>query len=169
MARQGGAVRAGRAVAAVLGALAFVLATASLASAGSMADNDGDGYSQATGDCNDADPGSHPGAFDIPGDTIDQNCDTNDAMRAQTEITKSPKRKTTKRRPRFEFGAIPGDYTPVTFECLLDGTEVVPCESPLKLPKQAYGKHTFEVWAIDNAGYEDLTREERRFKVIRRR
>lgn len=39
-------------------------------------DRDGDGYSPlfGFGDCDDGDPGLNPGAVDLPGDGIDQNC-----------------------------------------------------------------------------------------------
>ena len=37
-------------------------------------DTDQDGYTTAQGDCNDSDPAVHPGAEEICGDGIDQNC-----------------------------------------------------------------------------------------------
>jgi len=38
------------------------------------ADNDGDGFTQSQGDCNDSDDSVYPGAVDICGDGIDQDC-----------------------------------------------------------------------------------------------
>lgn len=38
------------------------------------ADHDGDGYSIAQGDCNDCDPNVNPGAYDVPGNGVDEDC-----------------------------------------------------------------------------------------------
>jgi len=38
-------------------------------------DQDGDGFTVAQGDCNDCDPNANPGAYDVPGDKIDEDCD----------------------------------------------------------------------------------------------
>ncbi len=43
-------------------------------------DDDGDGYTDLQGDCNDADNAIYPGATEICGDGIDQNCDGVDAI-----------------------------------------------------------------------------------------
>lgn len=42
-------------------------------------DHDGAGSSFGGGDCDEGDPRRHPGAFDVPGDGIDQDCDGHDA------------------------------------------------------------------------------------------
>jgi Putative metal-binding motif len=38
-------------------------------------DHDGDGFASTDGDCDDCDPDINPGAFDVPADGIDQDCD----------------------------------------------------------------------------------------------
>ena len=43
-----------------------------------MMDADGDGYTEADGDCNDSDPEIHPNATETPNDSVDSNCDGED-------------------------------------------------------------------------------------------
>ncbi|PID73129.1 MAG: hypothetical protein CSB33_05340 [Desulfobacterales bacterium] len=47
-------------------------------------DNDGDGYTEKQGDCNDGDASFHPGAEEICGDGMDQDCDGEDATCPRT-------------------------------------------------------------------------------------
>ena len=42
------------------------------------ADDDGDGYSEADGDCNDDNEDIHPEAEETPGDEVDSNCNGDD-------------------------------------------------------------------------------------------
>jgi RHS repeat-associated protein len=43
-------------------------------------DSDGDGFTGNEGDCNDTDPTIHPGAEDVPGNGIDENCNGADSI-----------------------------------------------------------------------------------------
>jgi hypothetical protein len=49
-----------------------------VADTGRFEDDDGDGWTEAEGDCNDADATIHPDAVETAGDAIDSNCDGRD-------------------------------------------------------------------------------------------
>ena len=55
-----------------------------------MNDVDGDGFTVEDGDCDDNDSSSFPGAEDIPGDGIDQDCDGTDAVPDNPELAALP-------------------------------------------------------------------------------
>ena len=50
-------------------------------------DMDGDGYSLMEGDCDDSDASVYPGAFDIPQDGVDNDCDGVDAVATEDTCT----------------------------------------------------------------------------------
>jgi len=54
------------------------LSTAVLSDLG--ADDDGDGFTETEGDCDDFDDGIYPGAEDLVGDGVDHNCDGSDGV-----------------------------------------------------------------------------------------
>jgi RHS repeat-associated protein len=53
-------------------------------------DDDGDGFTENEGDCDDGDGGVHPGATDVPDDGVDQDCDGADAPRPIVELVIEP-------------------------------------------------------------------------------
>ena len=71
----------------------------------------------------------------------------------ETAIDMAPKKKTRKRKARFEFSS---DEAGASFECGLDGTGFTPCVSPFK-KKVKRRRHSFEVRAIDRTGNADPT------------
>ncbi len=80
-----------------------------------------------------------------------------------TQITKSPKKKTTKRKARFEFTSTEAGSS---FTCTLD-RKTSACTSPFT-KKVKTGKHRFEVAASDAAGNKDETAATFKWKVRRR-
>jgi len=53
------------------------------------ADDDGDGFTELAGDCDDFDDAIHPGAADTVGDGIDNNCDGSDGVDADQDQSAS--------------------------------------------------------------------------------
>ncbi len=64
-------------------------------------------------------------------------------------ITSGPESPTTETSATFEFSS---DDPTATFGCSLDGSEAVPCVSPVPYEGLAVGDHSFAVTATDHAG-----------------
>jgi hypothetical protein len=79
-----------------------------------------------------------------------------------TAITKGPKKKTTKRRPKFKFTSTQAGST---FQCKLDKGPFAPCTSPFVPPKLSLGKHVLKVKAIGPTGVADPSVAIRKFTV----
>jgi len=81
----------------------------------------------------------------------------------ETAITKGPKKKTTKRRPKFKFSSTQGGST---FQCKVDKGQFAACASPFTPPKLRLGKHVLKVRAIGPTGVADPAPAVRKFKVV---
>jgi hypothetical protein len=82
----------------------------------------------------------------------------------ETTITKGPKKKTKKRKPKFKFTSTQAGST---FQCKLDRGAFVPCGSPfVPSVKLRPGKHVLKVQAIGPTGIADGTPAVRKFKVL---
>jgi hypothetical protein len=81
-----------------------------------------------------------------------------------TTITKGPRKKTTKRRPKFKFTSTQSGST---FQCQLDKGPFAQCTSPFVPPaKLGFGKHVLRVQAIGPTGVADPSPAVKKFKVI---
>lgn len=89
---------------------------------------------------------------------------TVDGTPPETDLTKKPKKRSTKKRAKFEFTS---NEAGASFECSLDGKSPEACDSPFKTPKLKPGKHKFQVGALDPAGNADPTLAKYSFKVKR--
>src|SRR6266511_3001289 len=98
-------------------------------------------------------------AFDSEPDW--QRLEPPDTDPPETTITKGPKKKTEKRKAKFEFSS---DEPGSTFECKLDKGGFEPCDASEKF-KLKRKRHTLEVRAVDPAGNVDPTPAERKWRI----
>jgi arylsulfatase A-like enzyme len=85
-----------------------------------LTDRDGDGYSArfGGGDCDDHRADTYPGAEDIPGDGIDQNCEGGDAKGTSTAVTTAPKAAVPLTPIKPAAGAFTGNILLITIDAL---------------------------------------------------
>ena len=103
-------------------------------------------------------------AVDVP---VDVPVDVHDTTAPETEITKHPKARTTKRKAAFEFSSSEAGGT---FECTIDNDRPAECISPFPVKVKARRKpHTFSVVAVDAAGNRDATPATYGWKVKHKR
>ncbi len=86
------------------------------------------------------------------------------ASAPETTITKGPKKKTNKRRPKFKFTS---SQAGSSFQCKLDKGTFAPCTSPFTPAlKLRFGKHVLRVQAVGPTGLVDPAPAVRKFKVL---
>ena len=81
-----------------------------------------------------------------------------------TQIVKGPKKKTKKRKAKFQFAADEA----ASFQCSLDGRDFAPCGANAKF-KVKRRRHTLAVRAVDAGGNVDPTPAEAKWKVKKKR
>jgi YD repeat-containing protein len=74
-------------------------------------DDDGDGTSESQRDCDDTAPGIHPGAIEIPGNGIDENCDGTERNVAELRIEPGAATRATGEEVAFTATAVYDDGT----------------------------------------------------------
>jgi 6-phosphogluconolactonase (cycloisomerase 2 family) len=84
-----------------------------------------------------------------------------DADPPETQIVKGPRKKTRKRKARFEFAS---DETGSSFICKLDRKDFAPCDASERF-KVNRRRHKLLVAAVDPAGNTDPTPAKRKWKV----
>jgi hypothetical protein len=83
-----------------------------------------------------------------------------------TKILKGPRKRTEKRKAKFQFG---GSEPGLTFECSLDDKEFKLCASPEKFRSLKRIKHEFAVRAVDAAGNRDPTPADRTWSIKKKK
>jgi hypothetical protein len=89
-----------------------------------------------------------------------------DTFPPDTKILKGPKKRTKKRKAKFQFG---GSEPGLTFECSLDEKAFKPCNSPEKFRSLKRTRHVFAVRAVDAAGNRDPTPADRKWSIRKKK
>ena len=106
------------------------------------------------------------GATRVQGATVDIGAyEHSDTDPPETAIVNGPKKKTKRRKAKFEFAA---DEPGSSFQCKLDKADFAPCDAAETF-RVKRKKHTLEVRAVDAAGNVDPTPATDSWKVKKKR